>query len=161
MSLLFKTAAEMQQLRLYGSCRYLGGIFAARGSFCSRGLALAWSDDKAQLVLFGNAGPCPAPAAGCRLLAARRLAVLLYLPFMARCSPYNNICSEAEVWDGWEMSGGWADSPCSDFYRDHISSGSIPGLTLGKVKCKVKQLGLKTWKRHFLGSSVYFCPARR
>lgn len=30
-----------------------------------------------------------------------------------------------------------------------IGSGSIPGLTLCKVKCKVKQLGLKTRKGVF------------
>lgn len=39
------------------------------------------------------------PAAGTRLS-------LFYLPFMARCSPCNKICGEAELGDGWEMSGG-------------------------------------------------------
>lgn len=56
------------------------------GSFSSQGFSLARSGDKAQPVPFGNTSPCPVPAAGCRLLAAQRLADLLYLPFMARCS---------------------------------------------------------------------------
>lgn len=37
---------------------------------------------------------------------------LFYSPFMARCSPCNKICGEAELGDGWEMSGG---SSCLGF----------------------------------------------
>lgn len=40
---------------------------------------------------------------------------LFYLPFMARCSPCNKICGEAELGDGWEMSGGQIASACLDF----------------------------------------------
>lgn len=47
------------------------GFLQPEGSFCSwrLSLSLSRSDAKAQPVLFGAAGPCPAPAAGCRLLA--------------------------------------------------------------------------------------------
>lgn len=137
----------MQQLRLQGSCRV---FLKLGGYFCSREPSLAWSDGKAQPTLFGNAGPYPAPAAGCRLLAAQLLAALLYLPFMAGCSPYNSICSEAKVGDGWEMSGGAElTAPARTSVEITVGSGNIPGLTLCKVKCKVKQLGLKRRKGVF------------
>lgn len=81
----------------------LGGGFLqpVGGSFGSQGFFLARSDDKAQPVLFGNTRPCPVPAAGCRLLAAQRLAALLYLPFMARCS----LAIISAAWPRMETAG--------------------------------------------------------
>lgn len=93
------------QLRLQGCCQHSEGLFVQpEGSFCSWRLSASRSDAKAQPALFGEAGPCPAPAAGCRLLApSSRCFICLLWP---RCSPRNKIRGEAEIGDGWEMSGG-------------------------------------------------------
>lgn len=45
------------------------------------------------------------------MLAAGTRLSLFYLPFMARCSPCNKICKEAELGDGWEMAGGRLPAP--------------------------------------------------
>lgn len=68
------------------------------------------------------------PAAGTRLC-------LLYLPFMARCSPRNKICGEAELGEGWEMSRG-------------VTWQFLPGLLLSSSPRPWEHSGLRLVQMH-------------